>query len=74
MTPAKLKRHLIKNHSHMTSNSAGYFKRLLAQEARYLVTEFNVQKRKSRTVGEKLMMPACKIIQGKMLGLCSTRN
>jgi hypothetical protein len=84
MAPAKLKRHLTTNHSHMISKSADYFKRLLesqnkqskafvstvtvgekAQEASYLVAELIPQKMKSHTVGENLIMPACKIIVGK---------
>jgi hypothetical protein len=39
-----------------------------AQEANYLVAELIAQKRKSHTVGENLIMPACKIIMGKMRG------
>jgi hypothetical protein len=37
-----------------------------AQEARYLVAELIAQKRKSHTVDENLIIPACKIIIGKM--------
>jgi hypothetical protein len=33
-----------------------------AQEASFLVAEFITQKRKSHTVGENLIMPACKIM------------
>jgi hypothetical protein len=87
MTPEKLKRHLTTNHSHMTSKSADYLKRLLESqnkqskafvskvtvseevlEASYLVVELIAWKRKSQTVGENLIMPACKIIVGKILG------
>jgi hypothetical protein len=62
MAPAKLKPHLTRNHSHMTSKSAYYFKRLLesqnrvklslekAQEASYLVAELIAQKRRSHMV------------------------
>ena len=39
-----------------------------ALEASYLVAEIIAQKRKSHTVGENLILPACKIIVGKMLG------
>jgi hypothetical protein len=39
-----------------------------AQDASYLVAELTAQKRKSHTIGQKLTMPACKIILGKMLG------
>jgi hypothetical protein len=39
-----------------------------AQEASYFVAELIAQKRKSHTVGEKLIMPTCKIIVSKMLG------
>jgi hypothetical protein len=85
--PAKLKRHLTTNHSHLASKGADYFKRLLesqnkqskvfvkkvtfsekAHEATYFVAELIAQKRKSHTVGEKLIMPTCKIIVSKMLG------
>ena len=38
-----------------------------AQEVSYLVAEIIAQKRKSHTVGENLIMPACKIIVGTML-------
>jgi hypothetical protein len=87
MAPAKLKRHLTTNHTHVTSENADYFKWRLksknkqikafvskvtvnvkAQEASYLVAELIAQKRESQTVGENLIMPACKIIVGKMLG------
>jgi hypothetical protein len=34
MTPAKLKRHLTTNHSHLTSKGADYFKRLLESQNR----------------------------------------
>ena len=37
-----------------------------ALEASYLVAEIIAQKRKSYTVGENLILPACKIIVGKM--------
>jgi hypothetical protein len=40
----------------------------IAQEASYLIAELIPQKRKSHTVGENLIKPACKIIMGKMLG------
>jgi hypothetical protein len=39
-----------------------------AQEANYLVAELTAQKSKSHTVGENLIIPACKIKVGKMLG------
>ena len=39
-----------------------------ALEASYLVAEIIVQKMKSHTVGENLILPACKFIVGKMLG------
>ncbi|XP_072909831.1 zinc finger BED domain-containing protein 5-like isoform X6 [Hemitrygon akajei] len=45
-----------------------------AQEASYLVAELITQKRKSHTVGENLIMPACKIIVGKMLGQDAVRE
>jgi hypothetical protein len=38
-----------------------------AQEASYLVAGLTAQKRKSHTVGENQIMPACKITVGKML-------
>jgi hypothetical protein len=38
------------------------------QEASYLLAELIAQKRKGQTVGENLIVPACKIIIGKMLG------
>jgi hypothetical protein len=38
------------------------------QKASYLVAELNEEKRKSHTVGENLIMPACKIKVGKMRG------
>ena len=44
-----------------------------AQEASYLVAELIAQKRKSHTVGENLIMPACKILVGKMLGQDAVR-
>jgi hypothetical protein len=37
------------------------------QEASYLVAELIAQKKKSHTVGENLIMPACKIIVSKVL-------
>lgn len=66
----------------MSSKSADNFKRLLesqnkqskvtlsekSQDASYLLAELNAQKRKSRTAGENLIMPASKIIVGTMLG------
>ena len=36
--------------------------------ASYLVAESIVQKRKSHTAGENLILPTCTIIVGKMLG------
>jgi hypothetical protein len=45
-----------------------------AQEASYLVAELIAQKRKSHTVGENLIMPACKIIVSKMLGQDAVRE
>ncbi|XP_055510562.1 zinc finger BED domain-containing protein 5-like [Leucoraja erinacea] len=45
-----------------------------AQETSYLVAEIIAQKRKSHTVGENLIMPACKIIVGKMLGQDAVRE
>ena len=39
-----------------------------AHWASKLVAEIIAQKRKSHTVGENLILPACKIIVGKMLG------
>jgi hypothetical protein len=39
-----------------------------AQKASHLVAELTAQRRKSHTVGENLVMPACKIKVGKMLG------
>jgi hypothetical protein len=39
-----------------------------AQEASYLVAELIAQKTKSHPVGENLIMLACKIIVGKVLG------
>jgi hypothetical protein len=39
-----------------------------AQQASCLVSKLNSQKRKSHTFDENLIMPACKIIVGKMLG------
>jgi hypothetical protein len=39
-----------------------------AQEESYLAAELIAQKRKSHTVGENLVMPACKIIVQKVLG------
>lgn len=44
-----------------------------AQEASYLVAELIAQKRKSHTVGENLIMPACQILVGKMLGQNAVR-
>jgi hypothetical protein len=38
-----------------------------AEEASYLIEELIAQKRKSYTVGEIVIMPACKIMMGKML-------
>jgi hypothetical protein len=86
MVPQKLKQHLTRNNSHMTSKNADYFKLLLesqnkkskpfvskvtdsenAQEASYLVAELNAQNGKSHIVGENLVMPASKIVVGKML-------
>ena len=37
-----------------------------ALEANYLVAEIIAQKGKSHTVGDNLILPACKIIVGKM--------
>jgi hypothetical protein len=45
-----------------------------AQEESYLVAELIVQKRESYTVGENLIMPARKIILGKMLGQDAVRE
>jgi hypothetical protein len=45
-----------------------------AQEASYLVAELIAQKRKRHTVGENLVMPACKIIVSKMLGQEAVRE
>jgi hypothetical protein len=39
-----------------------------AQDDCYLVAERTSQKRKSTTVGEKFVMPTCKILEVKMLG------
>jgi hypothetical protein len=83
MVPAKLRRRLTTNHSHLTSKGVCYFKQLLesqnkqskafvkkvtfnekSQEASYLVEE---PKRKSHTVRDNLIMPACKILLSKML-------
>jgi hypothetical protein len=44
-----------------------------AQEASYLVAELTAQKRKSYTLGENLIKPACKLTVGKMLGECAVR-
>jgi hypothetical protein len=78
MAPAKVKRHLSTDHSHLTSKGAHYIKWLLesqnkqtkafvkkvtssgkTQEAGYLVAEIIAQKRKSHTVGENQIIPAC---------------
>jgi hypothetical protein len=40
-----------------------------AQKASYLVAELNTQKRKSHTVGENLIKPACKIITHSLMEL-----
>lgn len=39
-----------------------------AQEASYLVAELIAQNRKNHSIGENLIMPACKIIVSKMFG------
>ena len=39
-----------------------------ALKTSYLVADIIAQKRKSHTVGENLILPACKIVVGKMLG------
>jgi hypothetical protein len=44
------------------------------QEASYLVAELIAQKTKIRTVGENLIMSACKIIVIKMLGQVAARE
>ncbi|XP_068115889.1 zinc finger BED domain-containing protein 5-like [Hyperolius riggenbachi] len=93
MVPAKLKSHFTTHHSHLTSKTTAYFKRLLqsqskqsqafvkkvtvsekAQEASYLVAELLAQKRKSHTIAENVIMPACKIIVSKMLGEDAARE
>lgn len=45
-----------------------------AKEASYLVAEFIAQKRESYTLCEDLIMPACKIIVGKVLGEDAVRE
>jgi hypothetical protein len=45
-----------------------------ARESSYIVAELIAQKRKSHTVGENLIMPACKIIVSKMLGRDAVRE
>lgn len=45
-----------------------------AQEASYLIAELIAQKRESYTLGEDLIMPACKIIVSKVLGEDAVRE
>jgi hypothetical protein len=39
----------------------------MAQDASYLAAELTAQKRKSHTVGDNLIMQACKVTIGKMM-------
>ena len=81
--PYKFKRHFTTKHSHLQNKTVDYFKSLLradnkgtldkkygisekAQEVSYLIAY--CPGRKSHTVGKNLIMPANKIIVGKILG------
>ena len=84
MAPAKLKKYFITRYSLLTLKGANYFKQILAsqtevfilkshigensQEASNLVTKRIAQRRKSHTIGENLIMSACKMREIKMLG------
>ena len=84
MAPAKLKICFITRYSLLTLKGADYFKQILAsqtkvfilkshitensQEASNLVTKLIAQRRKSHTIGENLIMSACKMREIKMQG------
>ena len=78
LVPGKLTKHLKTRHSHLQGKSVNYFKRLLEQQmkagnsfkSRVTISESELiaQNMKAHTLGESLILHACKKIAKRMLG------
>ncbi|XP_029656547.1 zinc finger BED domain-containing protein 5-like [Octopus sinensis] len=67
-------KNMLKSQETQSATFVKHFTFLRALEASYLVAELISKNRKNHTIGEKLILPACKIIVSKILGEEATKQ